>query len=263
LPGIDQPDNIFHVRDSPSDVTLRGFSVTLPTGASTLVARYRARAAGTDEHRPTVTWLFPYVLAPAREWGSFGGLDVTAYVPDGWEAASTPALEREGEVLRGSFTGLPADNLVLAARAPPPPGVRWAMCLWMILYLIVFVGGGFLCLTVGRWLGHLLARTMPTGKEGEWPGLWIVVVAILMTSAWMAALYGTGNRASRQIHAAFAGQESPYFHWELFVPSCVGFLLLEVALPVGLVATSISAYRARNRAERRRAGAAGRWPARL
>src|SRR5262249_37672860 len=122
-PGIDWQVTYF-VRKHwkwASDIRPVEFTLDLPPGPSTLRVRYRARACGADEGYPTATWQFPYVLAPAREWGDFGQRDVVVNVPEGWQARGTPPLEREGATLRGNFTGLPADILYVATRAPVPP----------------------------------------------------------------------------------------------------------------------------------------------
>src|SRR5262249_13779428 len=95
--GIERRIDPWYHPNNETATALLAFTVELPSGASTLTARYRARAAGTDEGYPTATWLFAYVLSPAREWGSFGELEVTAYLPGGWQHASAPPLEREGD----------------------------------------------------------------------------------------------------------------------------------------------------------------------
>jgi len=102
--------------------------------------RYPARAGGTDERYPTTTWQFPYVLAPARDWGEFGRLDVVVHVPDGWQAQSTPPLERQQTTLRGSFMGLPADALLVTTRAPVPPQYRGAAWLSAAIFLLTVLG---------------------------------------------------------------------------------------------------------------------------
>jgi hypothetical protein len=56
-----------------------------------------------------------YDLSPARQWGSFGTLDVEVLAPPGWQVESDPVLERQGDRLQRRFQGLPAANLVLSA----------------------------------------------------------------------------------------------------------------------------------------------------
>jgi hypothetical protein len=97
------------------------FSVVLRSGPQTLKVKYRARVrkeVKEDAFVARVSWRFVYMLAPAREWGDFGGLEVTMHVPEGWQAEGTPSLTRSGDKLLGKFEGLPADELVYDVHAP-------------------------------------------------------------------------------------------------------------------------------------------------
>jgi hypothetical protein len=92
------------------------FTVTIPSGASALTVRYRAepqqyRSGGYSDYLNS--YQFAYVLAPARACDGFGKLDVTVRLPACWAAASRPQLTRSGDVLSGSFGGVPADALAL------------------------------------------------------------------------------------------------------------------------------------------------------
>ena len=69
-------------------------------------------------HSLNATHQVGYLLAPARQWGRFGGLKVKALLPAGWEAAASPALVRQGDTLEGSFKGIPSDLLAISARKP-------------------------------------------------------------------------------------------------------------------------------------------------
>ena len=95
------------------------FDVIVPSGESELRVRY-------DEHgkttyaRPAMYRQFAYILAPARSWDGFGGLDVTMYVPDGWAVACSPKLERDGPMFRRSFDEVPADAIGITLRPPVP-----------------------------------------------------------------------------------------------------------------------------------------------
>ena len=93
LPGIDGMVD-YYLFDPFRRTAPQPFSVTLPSGLSIIAVSYRARACGSAEAHPTTTWLFPYMLAPARSWGKFGTLETTVYVPAGWVAGSALALSR-------------------------------------------------------------------------------------------------------------------------------------------------------------------------
>src|SRR5262249_23468561 len=140
-----------------------GFTAVVPSGPSELLVRYRARAAGVDQGDPRATWLFHYVLAPARAWGSFGALEVTAFLPEGWEHDGEPTLEREGDVLFGSFSGVPADSLTVAVRAPLGPAYHWAVAGSVGLYAVALIGGVLLCWFGGAWSEAFLKRKMSPG----------------------------------------------------------------------------------------------------
>ncbi len=241
-PGIDRKSSPSHAFGLRENAILLTFVLELPPGRSTLSARYRARAYGDDEGYPTVTWLFPYILAPAREWESFGGLDVTVYLPQTWQSNSKPALEREGGVMRGSFTDLPADCLSLAVRMPMGPELQQKLriTIWMcvVLYVFVVMGGGILCWWTGRLLGRFLAReTTLRTKVGRLPPIWVEPFPFLMTAGWAAAIFGALALARHSIYGVFAGQEHPYFHEHFFVPSLANVCFNLFVLPVGWLLT--------------------------
>lgn len=111
---------------APSRNLSRGirFQMNIPPGRHQIKASYQSEAAVYAALEPLKAWQFAYILAPAREWAGFGNLDVTVYLPEKWEAVTAPELQREADVLRGSFTGIPADALAITARAPLPKNYR-------------------------------------------------------------------------------------------------------------------------------------------
>jgi hypothetical protein len=211
----------------PPEVALLAFRVDLLAGVSTLATRYRVRACGVDYSRPNATWKIPYILAPAREWESFGELQVTAHVPDGWEAWSTLTLEQDGSVLRARFTGLPADAFTLATRAPVGPEYQQARTLYGSLYAVAVLGGGVLCFVLGGCQGLLLARW---GRSSSFEA---APVAALLGVLWAMAIGGAGRLFVNGITASLHGQESPYFHEQLFHPIVGTCFLILLALPGG------------------------------
>ncbi|HTU16980.1 MAG TPA: hypothetical protein VMG10_02860 [Gemmataceae bacterium] len=240
MPGIDSEVGRSHSHRRLEDAILLAFVLELPPGRSTLSARYRARAYGEDEDYPTVTWLFPYILAPAREWQSFGGLDVTVYLPETWQFKSKPDLEREGGVLRGRFTTLPADCLALAVRTPMGPELqeklRYTIWWCVALYLLVVMSGGILCCWAGRLLGRFLVRkTSSDTRVRNRLTLWIIPFALLMTVGWEAAILGTWGLARESITGVFAGQESPYFREQFILPSVCNVCFIPFVLPAGFL----------------------------
>ena len=135
------------------------FSVVLPSGLQILKIKYRARVRKEiqeDAFVARVSWKFVYILAPAREWGEFGGLEVTMQVPESWHAEGTPSLTRSGNELRATFDGLPADEMLYYLHAPE----GWAFHAltyggWPLLGM-VFVAGAWICGLGGRANGRRL-----------------------------------------------------------------------------------------------------------
>jgi hypothetical protein len=248
LLGIKEDGNYCPVHDWRSQAVPMAFQLELPPGSSTLNVRYRARASGAAEMgSPTVTWQFAYVLAPAREWGGFGRLDVTAYVPAGWDARSAPDLEHEEGVLRGTFTGLPADTLMVAVRAPAPANLQQMTYIYFALGGLTLPGGGAFCWLVARYLGRFLAR-----RNISIPGrpfafaLCIAPFAVVLPLLWAAMIVVAEREVARGVVATFHGQESPYFYLSSFFPAfcCGNMIFIPLVLLIGLAITLKSAARA-------------------
>jgi hypothetical protein len=139
--------------------TLR-FVLPFSPGEHEVRVVYRAQAAAYSGDSPAVFWQLGYVLAPAKDWAGFGGLDVRVLLPRGWRAAAQPALERRGDVLVGAWSRLPADGLALTVQAPAGGGAGH----WVVLALLAAAGLA-LCLFAGRRLGAALARR---GRSVAW-----------------------------------------------------------------------------------------------
>ncbi len=230
--------------------TLQAFSLDLPGADSILRVHYRARPAGADEGYPTATWQFPYVLAPAREWKRFGRLDVTVHLPDGWEWTSQPALHLDGSLLRGSFEGLPADCLIVAARKPVGPELERAQNLYLALYTVEVILGGIVTWWLGRSCGRILGRRAPDrswfGRRAE---LVIALLAVFCAVLWSAMTLAGGAFARERVYKCLEGPESPYFHEGFLLPGMGIFLLSFLLLPIGFAISWVSgesAYRRRS-----------------
>ena len=133
------------------------FRLTLPPGEHTVRVSYEARpTAYSGVTSNAVDWQLGYVLAPAREWGSFGGLDAKVLVPEGWRVASSPEMTREGDALVASWDALPADALAVTARTGqrtvPDPLVYWKALI--VLGALFTLPAGFAGWKVGRRLGE-------------------------------------------------------------------------------------------------------------
>jgi len=243
-PGIESEMTYYTFSSWATQPGLVALSLELPPGPSRLGVRYRTRACGTDE-RPTVTWQLPYVLAPAREWGEFGRLDVVVQLPGGWEARSTPALDREGDTLLGSFPGLPADALLLATGPPVPPEYYRAVWLAKALCAIVLVGGPMMCWWAGRRQGLSRARLKASGRGGQrGAGVRGAVLATLPALLWGSLLYAAVPLSMGVLKVALHGQENPSFGDPWFAGPCLNLLIIPVAVLLGVTVTLGSASRA-------------------
>jgi hypothetical protein len=247
LPGISGEKIYFNIE--PYDMVPIEFSVEFPSGASILQVRYRAKAAGSPERYPTTTWMLPYVLAPARQWGGFGGLDVLVHLPEGWQFHCNPVLKQEGNELHGSFTELPADFLTLAVRAPLAPDTRRAFVRFLGLYAAAVFGGAIACWwsgrSLGRWLGfrcsaRLRASSLPINIQ--------LLFAVVVGAGWLALIYASLFWGWRGVHESLGGQASPVYYSNPYWSSCVDLIVIALSFPIGTVITYAGGSRAFKRA---------------
>jgi hypothetical protein len=228
LPGFDL-EYTYSVR---TEHIVLGFTVDLPSGPSILRANYLARATGVDEESPKVTWQFPYILAPAREWKSLDSLDITVYLPQSWQAKSTPPLERDGDVLRGHYTGIPADCLAIATREPLGPGIRPIIFPYVGVAVLTLIVGGIL----SWWTGKQFAARWFTKTNGSWLSRvlgWQFLVCLTFPFLWSASLGATFMAARNSLLRYLGEQRSPFFVERMMLPFLITCLLMLSVLPYG------------------------------
>ncbi|HJZ93876.1 MAG TPA: hypothetical protein VKE40_23585 [Gemmataceae bacterium] len=220
---------LYHARA----VTPVAFAVVVPEGRHTLKVTYAADAGTHLDGYPTVYRQFAYVLAPARSWAGFGGLDVTVHVPDGWRAAATPELTRDGDTLSGHFSDVPADSIALTIQAPAGPAYWPVVCGTLGLFGLAILGGAFVCWRAGRAKGRALARSPDAGHA--WPR------SVVVGLAWGVVVLGTGLLATfapdwilPSGHASHYGYGQPL--------AMIGEVLLAVILvPIGIAIAQLTA----------------------
>lgn len=205
------------------------FALSLDSGEHRIQVRYPAVASAVSGDSPTRYWQLGYVLAPAREWAGFGGLDITVQLPAGWHAAATPALQRTGDTLSGSFLGVPADALALTTQAPAPAVTDLTPFAWLGGLIVSIVLG----IVAGRWLG----------AHGH-TAAWALPVSAAAGIAWFVAALAAALSTSPTL----AGQDAWTYHYG---QTLAGVLLSPLALVAGLVVTQLSAVISRRRAARR------------
>ena len=216
---------------------LVGFSLAVEPGAHTLAARYRVATATNRLGDPVRYHQFAYILAPARSWDGFGGLDVTVHLPVGWEAVASPGLARDGDTLRASFPGLPADSLAVTFRAPVGDWYRRLLAITQGLFAVAGFAGLVACWLVGRWRGRRAARAEAEAAPRVpriWP--WAVGVGVL----WSAAFLATGFLAIFAPDAALPeGQASAYGYGEIFEAVAL-FILAPNVVVVGFLVAYVT-----------------------
>ena len=206
-----------------------GFTISIPSGPHALKVRYVAEPTKHFYGYPTVYWQFAYVLAPAKSWAGFGGLDVEIQLPEDWKASCTPRLIRDGDCLKGRFDDLPADAIALTVQAPE--GSAYGIVLYgsLALFGLVLIGGVGFCGWRGRSIGQRLASLVRDGAPPPlaWPR------ALGLAGCWSLAILVTG------LIAIFAPEYSlptdQVSHYGYGRPLAIlGLFFLTVgALPVG------------------------------
>jgi len=210
------------------------FRVPLAPGRHEIRVRYPAAASVyVDQDRITAAQQIAYVLAPARDWAGFGGVDVRVELPRGWRAASLPALQREGDALVGSWDRVPADALALTVRPRDPnPAPYWAG--WLALSALEL----YLMVRAGRRLGGRL------GRRGRGPA-WALLLGVPLSLAWsLAATLGLAVVPDMVRKAAGPHSNSGYGYGLFFL----AILLAPALVLVGTAVVQVATVRARRRA---------------
>jgi hypothetical protein len=205
----------------PQENVMSGFTIKIGTGKHVLKARYKSEAASNRKGAPIKYWQFAYVLAPAREWASFGGLNIRIHIPKDWNYAANVELTRDGDFLLGSFANVPADALAMTLQMPEP---RWYQALSKI-YFTLFVLSLPLGLMAVSWLS-LSKKYLPNRRF--WKGsLASLATALAIGITGVLAIFG----ADYLIPAA---QLSSYGYGNVFTVAALIFLVV-IILFVGLL----------------------------
>ncbi len=206
------------------------FAPEFGPGVHELKVRYRAEPGRYQVGEPTAMIQLGYVLAPARRWDGFGGLDVKVHLPAGWDSWAEPYIDfdpNDETVLARSFDDLPADSLAISAQAPVVAewGGAWAG------------GAGLAGLVVAAIVGYAAGRRLGRRGRSEWRALALTVPTALLLPVLVIA----AALAEQAIVAARNGPTAdptyglnPYFlFFGGLIVAPLGFV---VALAVGQVA---------------------------
>ncbi len=210
----------------------QSFNPVVPPGKHRLRASYSVtptRYAGS----PVRYWQFAYVLAPAREWAGFGGLDVTVSAPRGWTVVTEPKLSPEGVDMKGRFDRLPADALALTARAPVPFYYHLANYFFLLLFLLAVFASPLTIIIIARRRGYKLRLSWLWGV-----GAALLWGLLILATGFLYAV-GAGYTVPRGQYSA-AGYEGLF--------TIFGSVLLAVAaIPLGLALWLLTTYFIRKR----------------
>jgi hypothetical protein len=200
LPDAWKPPTTTPALDSASSIpyattpgTAFRFTVLINPGTHRLSVAYSVRPGRMAAPQTTTTWQVAYILAPARQWASFGDLSVQAQLPVGWRARAIPALDRNQDTLAGHFVGVPADSMVISASFPfdahlqPIPDWMWSHWpLFAGLLLLTTAGTAALSWPTGRrWV------LLPFGGLWAGPAAWVWMGTGYITPP--ASQYSTGK----------------------------------------------------------------------
>ncbi|MEM6591671.1 MAG: hypothetical protein AAF651_07425 [Cyanobacteria bacterium P01_C01_bin.73] len=218
------------------------FTVPIEPGAHTIRVAYTARpsADGTGLY---TRYGLDYLLSPAAQWRSFGGLSLTVAVPPRWPLESslslTPveATPGEFEYWRAEFTTLPAD--VLRLETAPQIAVVHQVGRWAL------IGGGWtLALLGSSWIGRWPKRL----SHRRWPKALVWSVPLLLVPlgmVWFTAIAGLGHAASLEIleaqHVSTSARSTQAYTWLI-----LGGLSLILAAPITLLSYVLSSWRSQS-----------------
>jgi hypothetical protein len=136
------------------------FAIVIPPGQHQLSVDYAVLPGQFNVPDHTTIWQIAYILAPARQWESFGDLSVSVALPKGWRARSIPDLARQADSLRAHFVGLPANAMTISASYPLDPHVQsvtdWLLAQWPLFLALMAVTIAFTLLWIrtasGGWM---------------------------------------------------------------------------------------------------------------
>lgn len=117
------------------------FKLTLSPGKHRLRAVYRANPTVYKNIGVMKGWQFAYSLAPARDWKSFGKLNVKMIVPENWRSFSNLEFNKTPDGLTAQFDKLPADFLAVTLQAPIPAQYKtWTDVTFFSFIAVLIVG---------------------------------------------------------------------------------------------------------------------------
>jgi len=152
------------------------FTVLIPPGRHRLSVDYAVLPGRFSVPDQTTIWQITYVLAPARQWESFGDLSVTVALPSGWRARSIPDLPRQGDRLSAHFVDMPANAMTISASFPVDPHVQgvteWLLGQWPLFLALMVLTIAYVLFWIrkasGAWVFVPFGATWTVPAVVQW-----------------------------------------------------------------------------------------------
>jgi hypothetical protein len=209
----------------PPHMDAVAFSIVIEPGKHLLAATYRAPLAWSKSRSsPTIIRELGYILAPARDWGAFGTLDIVVDVPPAWRVATSPRLVRTGDTLRGRFPALPADTFGITLQARPGLAHQILEYVLPALALLVLLAGGFVMYAIGRARGRKISDLRPL-----WP------VSLPAALVWAVAIAVSGGFAAISGSIALPEGESASHGYGPALGIMLAVFVALLAIPAGVL----------------------------
>jgi hypothetical protein len=156
--------------NSSCSIPICQFTLAIPTGGHTLAVSYQVQPTSYYGAGSRIVWQLGYILAPARQWESFGDLALTVTVPNGWLVATNPSLTRSGDTLFRDFPSLPGNDVAISAEYPRSSGSvplgPWLVSYWRVI-LALLLGTVLVVVLIARLRPNrwdvALSPAIPTG----------------------------------------------------------------------------------------------------
>ena len=119
VPRVPAPAGYAPERFAQHESDPLAFRMRVPPGEHRVRVRQHAWTLDVlDRQKLFGQYLIEYGLSPSRRWSGLRELVLRVRVPRGWPAASSPPLDREGDVLTGRWSAAPGPVLSLSVHVP-------------------------------------------------------------------------------------------------------------------------------------------------
>jgi hypothetical protein len=201
----------------------------LPGQKRTLTVHYRQQAGEDRGAAVNTTFVFDYLLSPARRWAGFGPLDVSVSVPSHTQFSSPLPFERGGDTYHVALPGLPDGELRFEAM--PLDGLWLGMTgtcgYWAIVILAIAATALAIATAAGRQWANVTGwkrASVPLLVAGPLAAVCSLAVLVLLLSVFPPHALGFG-------YGGILG----------------GALLVLLAAPIGAAVAAVTAARRRKR----------------